>query len=154
MAKKEVILTAEQIRTRKKRMRRVKIILAIVIILLMGIFFVLSLAYNGGSFTVTLDPNLYNESGMVIYDNPDVSEYEDDLRKLYAEELTFMDNISIDWLPANIDEYKGGSHNGDNYIAYTFYVENKGTKNISYWYQLYIDDVIKNVDEAVRVMVI
>lgn len=154
MASKGVVLTAEKIKNRKKRMIKVRIILVILLILLMCLFLVLSLAYNGGSFTVTLDPNLNTKSGLVIYDDPDVSEYEDDARKLFAQELTFMDNISIDWIPKDIDQYKGGGHNGDNYIAYTFYLENKGSNVIDYWYQMYIDDVIKNVDDAVRVMVI
>ena len=64
-----------------------------------------------------------------------------------------MDNISIDWIPTNIDTEANGSHNGDNYIAYTFYVENEGTDTVDYWYSIVIDDVIKNVDEAARVMI-
>ena len=64
-----------------------------------------------------------------------------------------MDNISIDWIPSNINNESDGSHNGDNYIAYTFYVANQGNESIDYWYSIIIDDVIKNVDEAVRVMI-
>ena len=64
-----------------------------------------------------------------------------------------LDNISIDWIPKNIDEEGTGSHNGENYIAYTFYLENNGERTINYWYYILIDDVIKNVDEAVRVMI-
>ena len=45
------------------------------------------------------------------------------------------------------------TYNGENYIAYTFYLENQGSDVIDYWYQIHIDDVIKNVDEAVRVMI-
>ena len=64
-----------------------------------------------------------------------------------------MYNISIDWIPSNINNESDGSHNGDNYIAYTFYVANQGNESIDYWYSIIIDDVIKNVDEAVRVMI-
>ena len=45
------------------------------------------------------------------------------------------------------------SHNGDNYVAYTFYIENTGTDVSDYWSQIIIDDVIKNVDTAVRLRV-
>ena len=48
---------------------------------------------------------------------------------------------------------KMAGHNGDNYIAYTFYLENMGDETIHYWYRIYIDDVIKNVDKAIRVAV-
>ena len=42
---------------------------------------------------------------------------------------------------------------GDNYIAYTFYVENEADETIHYWYKILIDDTVKNVDEAIRVAV-
>ena len=64
-----------------------------------------------------------------------------------------MTNISIKWLPQNINNETDGSHNGDNYIAYTFYVENQGTEATNYWYRMVIDDVIKDADEAIRVMI-
>ena len=64
-----------------------------------------------------------------------------------------MDNISIKWLPDNIDTEKNGGHNGDNYIAYTFYVINSGKEKVNYWYEIDIDDTIKNVDEAIRIMI-
>ena len=75
-------------------------------------------------------------------------------RRLKAENLQFMDNISIDWIPKNIDEEAEGSHNGDNYIAYTFYVENQSDTVFNYWYEMYSDDVVRDVDEAIRVMII
>ena len=37
--------------------------------------------------------------------------------------------------------------------AYTFYAENMGQDTINYWTTIKIDDVVKNVDEAIRVMV-
>ena len=65
-----------------------------------------------------------------------------------------MDNISIKWIPDNINDEKDGAHNGDNYIAYTFYLENEGKEEINYWVECTIDDVIRRIDEAVRIMVI
>ena len=63
-----------------------------------------------------------------------------------------MTNISGADLPENIDMING-SHNGNNYIAYTFYLINSGEDTVSYEYSLYIDNVSKGVDEAVRVAV-
>ena len=65
-----------------------------------------------------------------------------------------MDNISIRWLPENIDKEGTGAHNGDNYIAYTFYVINAGKEKVHYWYEIDVDDTILNVDEAIRIMII
>lgn len=146
-----VVYTADKIKNRKKRAKRYRIIILVSVIFLMGLFVVLSLAYNGGSFTVTLDPNFQLDSGLAIYTEKEVHKH---VRKLYAAELKFMDNISIDWLPKNYQDFTGGSHNGDNYIAYTFYVDNQGAEIQDYWYKVTIEDVIKNVDEAIRIMIV
>ena len=155
MAKQaNVVYTADKIKNRKKFMKKTKIILLILLLILMLAFVVLSLAYNGGSFTVTLDSNFHTKTGIAIYTDEVKKEH---VRRLYAEELKFMDNISIKMLSdmaGNYKNYEGGSHNGDNYIGYTFYVENQGTETQRYWYAVYIDDVIKNVDEAIRIMIV
>jgi len=146
-----VVYTADQIKNRKRRLKNIKIILLILFLFLMLTFVVLSLAYNGGVFTVTLDPNFHSKTGISIYTDEVKREH---VRRLYANELEFMDNISIEWLPKNYKDFEGGDHNGDNYIGYTFYIENQGEETQRYWYAVYIDDVIKNVDEAIRIMII
>lgn len=150
MGVKNVVVTADKVRKRKILLKNVKIFILILFLILISMFVVLGLVYNGGRFTVTLDPNLSVKSGLIIYE--DIKEKRSQ-RKLYAEEVEFMDNISIKWLPKNINNEKDGAHNGKNYIAYTFYAENTGKDVINYWYEIVIDDVIKNVDEAIRVMI-
>ncbi len=150
MENNEIIMAAKELKKDNDRLRKIKIIIFIILAILILFFIVLSIVYNGGRFTISLDPSLSNDSGIILYDDPILKESK---RKLTAKELEYMDNISIKWLPLNIDEEKDGSHNGDNYIAYTFYLENQGSDTINYWYSVVIDDVIKNVDEAARVMI-
>ena len=145
-----IIVTGDKLRKRKKRLKITKIVLLILLFLLISIFLILSIVYKGGRFTVTLDPNFSLKSGIVIYETLEDKRSQ---RKLYASELEFMDNISVEWIPKNIASEAEGSHNGKNYIAYTFYIENQGTETLDYWYQIVIDDVIKNVDDAVRIMI-
>lgn len=147
---KEIIVTAKKIKKRKKDYKISKRIIIIALLILVFIFIILSIVYRGGRFTITLDPRLYSESGIIIYEDPELKESE---KVLSANNLEFMDNISIDWLPQNIHNEAYGSHNGENYIAYTFFIENTGTNTINYWYHVIIDDVIKQVDEAVRIMI-
>ena len=147
---REIKVTADKIYNRKKRYTKLKTFLGLIFLLLIFCFIILSIIYKGGKFTVTLDRNLALDNNIVIYDD---SVEKSGKRKLEASNLDFMDNISINWIPSDIDNEKDGSHNGDNYIAYTFYVANNGNENINYWYTVVIDDVIKNVDEAVRVMI-
>lgn len=147
---KEVIVKASTIAKRKKRYTKTKVVISIILLVMIFAFIILSVIYKGGRFTITLDQRLANDNKIVIYEDNEIKENK---RKLSARDLEFMDNISIDWIPTNIDTEANGSHNGDNYIAYTFYVENEGTDIVDYWYSIVIDDVIKNVDEAARVMI-
>lgn len=137
---------------KKKKARRTifKILLVVVILFLINIYIILALIYRGENFTVTLDSEYGRESGLVIYE--DKNKYTRTF--LRSEDIDFFTDISVDWLPENIDNEGDGSHNGKNYIAYTFYAENMGQDTINYWATIKIDDVIKNVDEAIRVMVI
>ena len=147
---KEVIVKASTIAKRKKRYTKTKVVISIILLVMIFAFIILSIIYKGGQFTITLDQRLANDNKIVIYEDNEIKENK---RKLSARDIDFMDNISIDWIPTNIDTEANGSHNGDNYIAYTFYVENEGTDTVDYWYSIVIDDVIKNVDEAARVMI-
>ena len=148
---KDVLVTANSIKRRKKIMKITLIVCGIVFGVLAAIFIVLSFIFNGGKFTISLDTNDDLSTSLALFDN---LEYKEVKRKLYADEIDFMDNISIKWLPEDIDSEKyEGAHNGDNYIAYTFYLGNTGLQTVNYWYEVVIDDVIKNVDEAVRIMI-
>ena len=147
---KEVLITAEKINKRKKTVKITKRVSLLLFIILSLVFIVLSLIYKGGKFVITLDPNAELESSLVLYEDEADKEVK---RKLYADEMPFMDNISIKWLPENIDTEADGSHNGENYIAYTFYVEHRGKTTVNYWYEVIIDDVIKRVDDAIRIMI-
>ena len=127
-----------------------KLSLLALLLLLIVIYLILQIIYNEGRFTITLDSNKTLESGIAIYDNLDDPTPK---RKLEATAISFMDNISWKWIPDDVDTEKDGSHNGKNYIAYSFYVENQGRQIINYWYEIIVDDVIKNVDDAIRIMI-
>ena len=147
---KEVIVTADKISKWQKFGKIIKISLLILLLFLIIIYLVLKVTYHGGSFVVNLKPNESIDSGLAMYE----SLYDRvGKRTLKADNLQFMDNISIKWLPSNINDAGEGSHNGDNYIAYTFYIENQGKDVLNYWYKMVIDDIVKNVDEATRIMI-
>lgn len=148
---KTVVVTAEKIQKREKFKKVTKIVSLILIILLFIIFLVLRFLYNSNRFTVSIDRDIEHE-GLAIYDNIRANRVAQ--RKLFAKTVDNMDNITLDWLPKDIHtSSEGGSHNGDNYVAYTFYIENEGDRNINYWYSIIVDDVIKRVDEAIRVVI-
>lgn len=142
--------TSKKIYRRDLRIKIIRLALLILLLFLILLYFILMMIYDVGHFTVILDKNLNWDKGIVIYEhlgNKVVS------KKLEADPIETMDNISIAWLPENIDSEAEGSHNGDNYIAYTYYIENEGEDVVNYWYSVVIDDIVLNLDEAIRVMV-
>lgn len=148
---KEVIVTADTIKKRKKVFLKTKVVIGLLILVFLLIFTILGIVFNVNKFTITLDNKLQDEKGIILYSDPNEKAHQ---RKLFASALNDMDNISYDWIPKDVHtSSNGGSHNGDNYIAYTFYIENEGEVSVNYWYSIIIDDVIKRVDEAVRVIV-
>ena len=146
----EIKKTARKDKKRKVKSRLLKIILLIIILFLINVYIILRLFYKGGNLTITLDEEYGREKGLTIYESKDDKSEKTFLR---SEDIDFFTDISVDWIPKDIHNEGEGSHNGRNYIAYTFYAENQGLDPINYWYRIDIDDVIKNVDEAIRVMV-
>ena len=145
---REVLVKANQVKHRSTFMRIAKISLLIILLFLSSVYFTLGLIYREGKFTVELGNS--EDSGLAVFENLKSGRGR---KKLEAEPIKKMDNISYKWIPQDVDNEAEGSHNGENYIAYTFYVENQGYEDLRYWYELIIDDVIKDVDNAIRVMI-
>ena len=146
----EVEVKADKIYKRELFRKLVKTSLLFLLIIISVIYLVLYVVYQNGRFTVTLDKNLSNQKSVFLSETGNVKER---TRHLAAETIDYMDNISIKWLPENLDQEADGPHNGDNYIAYTFYVVNSGEEIVHYWFEIDIDDSIKRVDEAIRIMI-
>ena len=147
---KEVIVTADKVKNRKAFVKVVKRALLILLIFLILLYIVLEIIYHEGRFTIRLDSNQTLESGLAIFDSTNNGHAK---RKLEATPIKFMDNIDGRTIPENVHKEAEGSHNGKNYIAYTFFVENQGNEVLEYFYEVVIDDVIKNVDEAIRIRI-
>lgn len=150
MSDKRILLTTSKLKKEKKIKRIVKIVLLLISLLLIALYSAAGIIYNSSNFSITLDKNLYYERGIIIYDDPDYKVFRSEL---YAKSPDTFDNISYRWLPNDLNDSNGGSHNGDNYLAYTFFVENTGVETANYYSEIVIDDVIKNVDEVVRIRV-
>ena len=146
----KIVLDSTKLKREKKMKKIFMTLLFLLMLLLLLVYFVVGIIYNSGNFSITLDKNLYFDKGLIIYDDFNYKVYR---TELYAEVPRTFDNISYKWLPDNLNDHDGGSHNGNNYFAYTFFIENMGEQTSDYWTELVIDDVIRNVDEAVRIRI-
>lgn len=127
-------------------LQKVLICVALFMAVLFGISF---MQENMGNFTINLNRLELFRRGVAIADN---SQFEGATARLTAEAVSDGTNIAADDLPNNLDEIDG-SHNGKNYVAYTFYIRNAGKEDLSYNAKLKIASASKGVEKAARVRV-
>lgn len=141
--------TAKEAKRYAVVMRMLKI-LAIILVAIVAAAYAVSYFYDKyGSFTVKINKYDMINQGLTLSETPD---YDKSNSRLGADIVYDMTNISGEDLPDNIDKVNG-SHNGESYIAYTFYLINSGKDTLSYDSELTIENVTNHVDEAIRVAV-
>ena len=102
-----------------------------------------------GNFTINLNRLELFRKGIAISES---GEFEDATARLTASAVKDATNISIEDLPDDLDGKKG-SHNGKNYMAYTYYVRNAGKEDLGYIARITLDSCAKGAEKAVRVAV-
>ena len=119
------------------------ILTALLILWLISLFITLY-----GDLVISTDRSL-RENGIMLsaeesFENPAI--------QLSAPKVQEATNITKAWLPKNLDK-KDGAHNGDNYLAYTFYLKNGGKSVIDYNGTMELTGTANGMDEAIRVMI-
>lgn len=140
---------AEDIVKLKKRRRILGIILGAVTAMLAIIFIISMLVTKWGDLVIEIDRPAVAK-GITLSETKD---FENKTVSLSAKQALDVTNITYNWLPVDLDTSKDGEHNGDNYVAYTFYVRNDGEEAFPYDAVLDITGVAKSADEACRVMI-
>ena len=143
-----ITATAKSIRRKHVLLKTSSVILMISVLLLLMFYGFASFANTIGTFTIKIN----NTDGERAISLSNTSTFEQPTTYIEADALDGMDNITESWLPTDIDEIDG-AHNGENYIAHTFYLKNVGTLDINYQADIKIVDVQKEADEAIRVRV-
>lgn len=101
-----------------------------------------------GNFTITADME-NSELGISLSESSDMA---NPTTRLFAQPLEDMFNITETDLPSNIDDIDG-SHNGDHYMAYTYYLGNAGDVALVYSMRLTIEQMKLGVDAAIRLRI-
>ena len=139
--------TASDVKNYRVRMRLMSILLAMLIIFT-GIIYLAAVLYEkSGSFTVSLDKYEMQKYGLSLSESIDMSRPTSSLNAKAAEKIT---NIAGETIADNVDMIDG-EHNGRDYIAYTFYVQNAGEVEVSYDYVINMTAVTNALDEAIRI---
>ncbi|MBR5241594.1 MAG: hypothetical protein IKV20_00510 [Clostridia bacterium] len=125
-------------------------ILSILLVLLTtftGVIYVASALYEqSGSFTINVSKTEMQKYGLSLSETKDMLRPTSSLNAKIAEKMT---NIAGETIDANVDMIDG-EHNGRDYIAYTFYVQNAGEVEVAYDYEIRMSGVTNGLDEAIR----
>ena len=103
-----------------------------------------------GNFTINLNRLELFRKGISIADN---GNFDGATARLSAAAVADATNIALEDIPTDVDSLEGGSHNGKNYMAYTYYVRNAGKEDLGYIARITLDSCAKGAENAVRVAV-
>lgn len=121
----------------------------VILLTILVILYILAAFYTGkGEFVVKLDRPMA-DAGFILSETQDFSECLITLRNNAVEDVT---NITLEDIPKDVMNVDG-KHNGDNYVAYTFYLKNKTGQTRDYNYELYLQSASNNAEEATWIMV-
>lgn len=142
--------TATEIKSYRYWMKILPAIIALLVIIVVVVYIVAVLYNKFGSFTVMVNKYDGAEFGLTLSENRQFYNRTSRLNSKASEEIT---NISGSTLPQNLDTDVGGikHHVGDNFVAYTFFLTNKGEKTYDVDYEMIIVNMTKEIEEAVRV---
>ena len=141
---------AKAVADAKKRKKRYAIILTSLLSTLLVMYIISMLLTQWGDLVISVG-DLGDDSGktLLLSDN---AAFNNGSVRLNGGSVQKVTNITKAWLPKGLDK-KDGSHNGKNYLAYTFYLRNTGTKDLEYNTTMTITGVSKSADEAVRIQI-
>ena len=139
--------TAKEVRSYAVQRKVLTTALACLTLLTTLLYMCAALYKNSGSFSVSVNKVEMTKYGLSLSETKDMAYATSHLNAKINEHMT---NIAEREIPPNVDMVDG-EHNGENYIAYTFYLKNVGEGDLSYEYELAISDITNQLDEAIRV---
>lgn len=140
---------AEETSRDKKLIKKIIITILTILLILLILWLVSLFITLYGDLVISTDRGL-RDNGIVLSADKD---FKNTAIQLSAPKVVDATNITKDWLPKNLDK-KDGAHNGENYLAYTFYLKNGGKDSLDYTGTMELTGTANNMDEAIRVMII
>lgn len=141
--------SAKQVADAKKRKKRYGIILGGLLAILLIIYIISMLTTQWGDLVITIG-DMGNDGKTIML--CESAEFDNGVSvKLNGGSVKKVTNITKAWLPKGLDTEKDGQHNGQNYLAYTFYLKNTGDENLKYNTDFDITGASKSADEAIRI---
>ena len=134
---------------RKPWFRMAEIVLASLLVIMLVFYGSAILFGEKSGFTIAIGDSDESKGMITLSESEDFSS---PTVRLDAGGLAQLDNISVLDLPETFD-CEGGSHNGPNYLAYTFYLKNSGGAEADILSELDIKTALGGAEDAIRVRV-
>ncbi len=148
MSYKKILKAEKALKTNK--IFRIGIILSGLFSLAFGV--VTFYGQDSGNFMMSIDRDAYTR-GIILSSTED---FEYPQPRLLTDPVDQARDLTYRWLKINeIVETDGNYSDPDfDYVAYTFYIKNNGNETINIAYHIKITEVSRNMDEAIRVLII
>ncbi|MGN0423899.1 MAG: hypothetical protein ACI4FY_01155 [Acetatifactor sp.] len=131
------------------RLDRMQLFLLIMVITVAFLFVLAFMQEKMGNFTINLNRLELYRKGIAISATGD---FEDPTARLVVATVEDATNTTLSDLPDNLDDFDG-SHNGRDYMAYTYYVRNAGKEDVNYVARVVLNACAKGAEQAVRVAI-
>ncbi len=139
---------------RRVKLRNRILSLGVIITGMLSIAFALITFYgqNAGNFVMTVD-ELAQDRRIVISEDRDFTYA---TSRLMTDPIDGAKDITYAWLKLDEIEESNGSYKDPfhDYVAYTFYLKNDGLETVDLSYYIIINDIYKDLDEAIRILII
>ena len=139
--------TAYEIKQYRRWMKIIPIAISVLALFVVVSYVVAALYSKYGAYTVLVNKYDHVKFALTLSETPD---FEKPTVRLNSKANQDITNISVKDLPQDLDNING-EHNGDNYVAYTYYLKNAGISSVYAEYMLYIANMTQNIEKAVRV---
>ncbi len=130
--------------------RVIAVILAALVATLALLFAMSEITKMKGHFSVNITPDLFKQ-GFSIGEELEDGKVKNPTSYLQGDIVEDTPCISIAWIDKDVDKIDG-SHNGEGYFAYTFYIANTGETPCSFDYSIKINSQSGSVRDAAWVM--
>lgn len=139
----------EEVRKIKKWQRVIPPVIGVIVMLLVLVY-IFSLLFNRyGSFTISVKDFADRKYSLTLSETASFKRTTSRLNAAAANDIT---NISYKNIPKDVNDVDG-AHNGENYLAYTFYLKNSGEETCNYRYSIIISKATSGIDAAARIRV-
>jgi len=139
---------------RRTRIRNRILTLGVVITGMLSVAFAIITFYgqNAGNFVISVDSIAQNRGIVLATDQ----NFREPTPRLMTEPIDEARDMTYAWL--KLDEVQAANGNyvdiDYDYVAYTFYLMNKGSESVDISYHIRITDVYNDLDTAIRILVI